>query len=130
MKKVTVKDIVDATINTLKNAVEKIEKDWKIKLNKEILVYARRDMETVVKKVGNIEVDRKETYVIGLLTLQTIKYSLLINLNRAEKTGEKFEELVYKIMIGMVDRMILDTSVFLRQIMEEEKTRQKETTFM
>jgi len=114
----------------LENAVKRVEKDWKIKLDRKILEYARRDMEAVMKKVGNIEVDRKETYVIGLLTLQTIKYSLLINLNRAEKTGEKFEEVVFKIMIGMIDRMIVDTSVFLRQIMEGEKSKQKETTYM
>ena len=130
MEKVTIKDIIDATIDTLENAVKRVEKDWKIKLDRKILEYARRDMEAVMKKVGNIEVDRKETYVIGLLTLQTIKYSLLINLNRAEKTGEKFEEVVFKIMVGMVDRMIVDTSVFLRQIMEGEKSRQKETTYM
>ena len=130
MEKVTIKDIIDATIDTLENAVKRVEKDWKIKLDRKILEYARRDMEAVMKKVGNIEVDRKETYVIGLLTLQTIKYSLLINLNRAEKTGEKFEEVVFKIMIGMIDRMIVDTSVFLRQIMEGEKSKQKETTYM
>jgi len=130
VEKVTIKDIIDATIDTLENAVKRVEKDWKIKLDRKILEYARRDMEAVMKKVGNIEVDRKETYVIGLLTLQTIKYSLLINLNRAEKTGEKFEEVVFKIMVGMVDRMIVDTSVFLRQIMEGEKSKQKETTYM